>query len=546
MQWNGCILIKNYLEFFFLIIKYPYCEVDAMALRKRIFFWFLSTIGLLVSQCTYSRILVNPLHSNPKLYSSEKTKECLKDIRIISQNGSLPSAIYLNKCSLDDNDIPKLLKFMKAHSFSGEVYLNENHITSKGAILLARYPDWHAYDLSHNNIGPDGLMAFLKDNYLYFLGIGYNPIDKKTVNAFVQSTNLSRLYLQNYSLDIQTLYALAKNQNLSLLDISDSNIDDKGIEILSKNTSIESLLLNNINISTTGLKRLANFENLTWVSLNKNKINDDGAIILANQGLSRLDLSENKITEIGLTAIVNNHSIRQLDLSNNDIKDADITLNNNSMMSLILDYNKIGDKISRAIADHSKELDDLSLSNNAVGNEGLIALSTITSLQSLKVKNNLIDDKGVIAFINAEHDYFLDLDFSHNKLGDQAAVAIANKNFDINSLNLGNNNISNIGAIALANSKGTHPSSYRLDLNNNNIGDEGAIAFSQSDLAITYLNLSHNQITDLGAIALANPIDSLNIYYLDISYNKLTSRSIDMLNNSKHEYEWINTEGNPR
>ena len=55
--------------------------------------------------------------------------------------------------------------------------LNQNRISDRGATALAALINIKILDLSHNNIGSDGVTALTKDtSYFKVLDVSYNPI----------------------------------------------------------------------------------------------------------------------------------------------------------------------------------------------------------------------------------------------------------------------------------------------------------------------------------------------------------------------------------
>ena len=74
-------------------------------------------------------------------------------------------------------------------------------------------------------------------------------------------------------------------------------------------------------------------------------------------------------------------------------------------------------------------------------------------------------------------------------------------------LGLGDNNIGDVGATAIANALAVNASLTTLILNENNIRPSGATAIAKAlevNASLTDLRLYHNQIGDAGATALGN------------------------------------------
>ena len=137
-----------------------------------------------------------------------------------------------------------------------------------------------------------------------------------------------------------------------------------------------------------------------------------------------------------------------------------------------------------------------------VGNPGIINLQC-----------NNISDGGAVALAQAlQHNSALEeLNLSNNNISDAGAVALAqalHHSSTLKWLNLINNNISDAGAEALAEAL-HHNSGLELNLSNNNISHAGSVALAQAlqhNSALEELNLSNNNISDAGVVALAQAL----------------------------------------
>jgi Ran GTPase-activating protein (RanGAP) involved in mRNA processing and transport len=157
---------------------------------------------------------------------------------------------------------------------------------------------------------------------------------------------------------------------------------------------------------------------------------------------------------------------------------------------------------------------------------------------------------------------------NNHKLGDNVIVELSNvlsskKYSGIESINLWNVDMSEIGCIALAESLKNCPNIRKLDLGankigdkgcfaladwlsnhttlcefifgSNEIGDEGCIALSNSfnENVIAKLNLFGNNITDVGFLELSKTLKNQTyIEKLDISFNKFGHSSIENFKDS--------------
>jgi Leucine-rich repeat (LRR) protein len=392
--------------------------------------------------------------AKPSYFLDININSCVKNAK------SNDVTLNLQHCNLEDKDIPDLIKKMHELKYDGYVNLYDNHITSKGAILLAQYQYRHSYNLRKNNIGPEGLMTFLNDRKLEYLAINENPIDSDTINKFIKGMTIQGLSISNCTLDNEALYAVTNNKNLKEFEISNSPIGDQGVAILAKSLSIHRLELDNANISDYALSAFASNPTLQSLILENNNLTDEGAKILAqNKHLYALGLSNNKISEIGFSALIANPSIEYLHLDNNMIKDSDLEFkNNDTLRLLILSNNKIADKIVNSITVHLHGLNYIDYSKNEITDAGASKLAALNGRDffEINLSYNQITDIGVIALTKIKSDWIGDLILSHNHITDVGAIALANADdkFGVVKLDISYNKLTARGIDALA--KGKH------------------------------------------------------------------------------------------
>ena len=139
-----------------------------------------------------------------------------------------------------------------------------------------------------------------------------------------------------------------------------------------------------------------------------------------------------------------------------------------------------------------------------------------------------ISDDGAVALAQAlHHNSTLEmLHLSNKNISDAGAVALAealHHNSTLVDLDLSKNNISDGGAVALAQALHHNSTLKRLDLSNNNISDGGAVALAQAlhhNSTLKRLDLSNNSISDGGAVALAQALHhNSTLKELDLSGN---------------------------
>jgi internalin A len=104
------------------------------------------------------------------------------------------------------------------------------------------------------------------------------------------------------------------------------------------------------------------------------------------------------------------------------------------------------------------------------------------------------------------------LDIGANNVGDTGARAIAEKLTILHTLNLNRNNVGEAGARAIAENL---TNLHTLNLDSNSVGEAGARAIADKLTKLQYLELTSNNIGEAGARAIAEALTNLQSLYLD-------------------------------
>ncbi len=191
----------------------------------------------------------------------------------------------------------------------------------------------------------------------------------------------------------------------------------------------------------------------------------------------------------------------------------------------------------------SPRLVTLDLSKNTI--RDLTALSFMTNLTTLDLSNNALTDLSPLSALTS----LQELNVSYNSLTSVAPLQTCTA---LTKLNAAGNQLNSL--IAFPNTALTH-----LDLSNNQLTDVSAL----SDMTtLSELDLSKNKLTDISALAALNNLTSLNfsrnevtalpkweascaLTAIDGSYNKLTSvaplKGLIQLNNVNFDYNNISS-----
>mmetsp|Transcript_13277 Transcript_13277/g.30218 ORF Transcript_13277/g.30218 Transcript_13277/m.30218 type:complete len:659 (+) Transcript_13277:80-2056(+) len=137
-------------------------------------------------------------------------------------------------------------------------------------------------------------------------------------------------------------------------------------------------------------------------------------------------------------------------------------------------------------------------------------------LHSLQLRGNEISDAGAIKIAEALQTQrsLLKLDFSDNMLRGAGASGLADTadvHVKLKSLWVGRNRIGDMGAVAIASSAARHVALQHVDLQANGITDAGAAHMSeacrQPQSALEVLDLGNNGVTEAGAGKLASALE---------------------------------------
>eukprot|EP00759_Apiculatamorpha_spiralis_P046350 PhF_6_TR42787/c0_g1_i1/m.64737 len=158
------------------------------------------------------------------------------------------------------------------------------------------------------------------------------------------------------------------------------------------------------------------------------------------------------------------------------------------------------------------------LQYSKISDEGMAFIAdvfrNIKSVKGVNLSHNLICDEGAEKLFEAlaNHESIVELNLSYNRVTDDMFLNLGTLfTLTLTELQLSDNTFTDDGVTVLAESLRKCPQVKKLMVSNClSVSDRSAVAFSESlkDQAcgLTYLDLSHNQITDVGAQAFASMI----------------------------------------
>jgi hypothetical protein len=169
--------------------------------------------------------------------------------------------------------------------------------------------------------------------------------------------------------------------------------------------------------------------------------------------------------------------------------------------------------------------------------EGIISLSKLVDLSSqlrrLIINHNRIDNMDSVRCLSRSlrsHTFIQTLDLAHCDLGSSPEILSAILRTDIEFIILDNNNIDSLGAVKIAEYLESDPPIYRIDIDRNRLNDDDAMLISQALMRNTNLktiSLHSNNITSIGVMALLTCVcDSSSLNAISESNHTLTGMVI--------------------
>jgi Ran GTPase-activating protein (RanGAP) involved in mRNA processing and transport len=285
-----------------------------------------------------AKLLKQAIHANPQLSVLKLSYNALGDegAAIIASALQLPNGEHHGHLSVLDlgfNSIgDKGCEALAVHGLAGNytlqtLYLSGNNIGEKGALSIAG-AILHGSALlnlylSANKLGPIGMKAIagaIAKNDILVSSLGAIEAASKSAHS------MQELHVGSSSIRSEGFLAIPRmlltNSSLRSLCVVNNGIDDDDLALLAqalsqnKNLPLETLRLSFNEITCAGVEHLMNSiwgsPTLRELKLDNNKIQDRGAqlcaVVLTSIPLEILDLSLNRITTVGIKALMKNLS----------------------------------------------------------------------------------------------------------------------------------------------------------------------------------------------------------------------------------------------
>lgn len=277
----------------------------------------------------YLILLLFLLISN--VYASENSCIQTMDKRIgilyLCGIGGQFKVLSLERCNVEDSDIPEVVAFLKKHPRINALDLGQDNITDKALVTLAasiKNLTW--INVSYNNIGNEGAKALASISTLTHVDMIDNHVSDDGALALAKMPNLIALDLGRNNINPTGALALAKLPKLEILYLDANNLDDASAIALAANEHIVRLYISGNHISNDGAIAIAANNHLGHVGLMYNRIGDPGAFALAkNTSIQWLYIDKNQISETGVKALNANTNFIEVSTSGNggsDLKES--------------------------------------------------------------------------------------------------------------------------------------------------------------------------------------------------------------------------------
>jgi uncharacterized repeat protein (TIGR02543 family) len=220
----------------------------------------------------------------------------------------------------------------------------------------------------------------------------------------------------DHALALDIAEQIGQAGNIDYVPVDHSEFDD--IEIV----SMASSALENV----YGLQYCGNMRTL---SAPRNQIGDGALDVFPRfAALTHLNLSHNRLTSVGLPYL-SGLPLKILTINDNGIAADHLETLPTSIVDLDLSNCRIGDDGAKKVARRLSGLTFLGVAGANIGNEGALAISTLTHLSELDLANNQIGDVGALALAKFPNPGMLSLDLRGNHISPIGMKALVDAGF---------------------------------------------------------------------------------------------------------------------
>ncbi|XP_041960831.1 protein NLRC5-like isoform X7 [Alosa sapidissima] len=413
-------------------------------------------------------------------------------------------------------------------------------------------------DLGENDLGDSGVKLLSK---------GLSSPDCK-----LQTLRLAKCKLLEKSCGIVATVLQSPN-SLIELDLSHNDLRDSGVQLLSKGLSSPHCKLQTLRLAECTLTEksfvsvasvLQSSNSLIELDLSHNDLRDSG-VQLVSKGLTSphcklqtLRCAESNLTdkfcEIMASVLQSPNSLLQLDLS--DLGDSGVQLLSKGLSNhhcklhtLRLAECKLSEKscgIVATVLQSPNSLIELDLSHNDVGDTGVQLVSKGLSsprckLHTLRLAECTLSEKScrIVATVLQSPNSLIELDLSHNDLGDSGVQLLfkgLSSHCKLQTLRFAGCILTDKSCEIMASVLQSPNSLIELDLSHNDLGDLGVQllfnGLSSPYCALQTLRFAGCKLTDQSCEIVTSVLQSVNsaqLQQLDLSHNDLGDSGVQPL-----------------
>lgn len=147
--------------------------------------------------------------------------------------------------------IKNLVDALNENKFVTSLNLNSNYINDECCVELGRIrcPTLKELSLQNNNLTSKGVIEIAKIPQLRIINLSYNGIDDEGALALASLTSLEKLYIDVNKIGNKGVEALLKNSSIKKLKIEDNVFDERGLQSVFNNFTLFSIKARSNNIS---------------------------------------------------------------------------------------------------------------------------------------------------------------------------------------------------------------------------------------------------------------------------------------------------------
>ncbi|XP_041960827.1 uncharacterized protein LOC121719377 isoform X3 [Alosa sapidissima] len=561
----------------------------------------METLSLADCKITHNscEIVVSVLQSTNALIKLDLGENDLGDsgVKLLSKGLSSPDCklqtLRLADCKLTDKSYEMVASVLQSPNSLQELDLSDNDLGDSGAQLLSKGLSSsnckiHTLRLTDCKLSEKscGIVASVlqSPNSLIELDLNYNDLGDSGVQLLSKGLSSSHCKLQTLRLAKCTLSekscgivatVLQSPNSLIELDLNYNDLRDSGVQLLSKGLSSPHCKLQTLRLAKCKLLEkscgivatvLQSPNSLIELDLSHNDLRDSGVQLLS-KGLSSphcklqtLRLAECTLTEKSFVSVASvlqsSNSLIELDLSHNDLRDSGVQLVSKGLTSphcklqtLRLAECKLSEKscgIVATVLQSPNSLIELDLSHNDVGDTGVQLVSKGLSsprckLHTLRLAECTLSEKScrIVATVLQSPNSLIELDLSHNDLGDSGVQLLfkgLSSHCKLQTLRFAGCILTDKSCEIMASVLQSPNSLIELDLSHNDLGDLGVQllfnGLSSPYCALQTLRFAGCKLTDQSCEIVTSVLQSVNsaqLQQLDLSHNDLGDSGVQPL-----------------